>query len=325
MKSRARYQVLTEQKVKNGEGIANPSTIFKSYSPFKQGEFIRKINKPDFLSSLISKPIFDAKGICAGLVFVWYAYMQEGLNLLDSINEQKGSLSPDLIRHLQKSQQKYSFSLIKNKNISIPKNHIKEMQKLYLNFEENQEQLMADYNFTNAIEAEWVNSIYLDKEVEDKNAEVKHSFFASLSIKNIGEIKFDFSKYIKSKEEIQKTDVIERLIDSYFKKIEQYHRHEYGLHVLSIIEITDKVVKGHVIGWTRVEDGFVMFDPNVGELYFPEYKEMYTFLKETLLPKYGSLQNLVFRTRDFYDSNDENALVEMRRSERLVESFRKYS
>ncbi len=96
----------------------------------------------------------------------------------------------------------------------------------------------------------------------------------------------------------------------YFKHLEAENRECVGLHTISYIskEIdSNPDIPGHIIGWTAVESGFLLFDANTGEHYFDDYQNLTAYLFEN----YFTNNDYYFSMEDFYSKDDLQAIASL--------------
>ncbi|MGA2654519.1 MAG: hypothetical protein ABSF18_00880 [Gammaproteobacteria bacterium] len=103
----------------------------------------------------------------------------------------------------------------------------------------------------------------------------------------------------------------EFFIKEYFRNLEANHQECVGLH--SIQYISKDIEKdsynevGHIIGWTAIADGYLLFDADEGELLFENYHDLSTYIYEYYFKKND--QYIVME--DFYSEEDIKAVAQI--------------
>jgi hypothetical protein len=93
----------------------------------------------------------------------------------------------------------------------------------------------------------------------------------------------------------------------HFINLQIANRELHGFHVIAFGNLS----QGHIIGWTKVSDGYALFDSNIGELFFKKYNQMVIYIIEFLLPQYYKKMGgiIMINAKDFYHQHEEKILA----------------
>lgn len=239
-----------------------------STAEFCQEQLIQEINKKSRNEIFLfkrkgSRPFLDVSGVCGGLVPMWYKYLANEKNLIDTLKElphdwEKKEFYCNLIRMIQRYQEKYSGALM-----PISEKHGLRQE----------------------------NKKYSSEPVDD----TIHEDVDNARVTNMM-AELDFTDATLSKL-IGRTSLYEHL-----KSEGPKDRFERGFHQIDIGSFETKE-SAHTIAFTKIDDGYLLFDPNTGETLYESIEVLAIDLCfHRLLNMFNGPTEQTYIIRDFYEN-----------------------
>lgn len=277
--------------------------------PFKQSNLI-------FFNRLFGGSNLNRQGVCLALVKTWYEMLLDNKSLIEEIGTglltnkmlvskiAKWQKYPSVCHHVKLDEEK-----TKNLNPSMDENGKRKLLKAPWEYsldddplDEAEKNVPKFESFKDSLDKEKAYKKLFGEDWQDQARKITYneSFLSDL----------DFSEGIETP--ISSKNLLEHL-----NLLEQQDRNQHGLHLIGIVD-SKTFNSGHQIGWTFKNNQYILFDPNVGEMYFNDFKQFKDFTCDYVQSIFPKWEKRMFNQADFYTSEDLTNIEENRRKQTRV-------